>query len=33
LKFSWWIQGWTPVVVFQHRDDAFTLFPLVSFRA
>jgi hypothetical protein len=33
LKFSWWIQGWTPVVVFQHRDGAFILFPLVSSRA
>jgi hypothetical protein len=33
LKFSWWIQGWTPVVVFQHHDGAFMLFPLVSSRA
>jgi hypothetical protein len=22
---SWWIQGWTPVVVFQHHDGAFIL--------
>jgi hypothetical protein len=26
LKFSWWIQGWTPVVVFQHHHGAFILF-------
>jgi hypothetical protein len=33
LQFSWWIQGWTHVVVFQHRDGAFILFSLVSTRA
>jgi hypothetical protein len=32
LKFSWWIQGWTPIMVFQHHDGAFILFPLVSTR-
>jgi hypothetical protein len=26
LKFSWWIHGWTPVMVFQHHDGAFILF-------
>jgi hypothetical protein len=26
LKFSWWIQGWTPVVLFQHHDGTFILF-------
>jgi hypothetical protein len=23
LNFSWWIQGWPPVVVPQHHDGAF----------
>jgi hypothetical protein len=32
LKFSGWIQG-SPVVVFQHHDGAFILFPLISSRA
>jgi hypothetical protein len=27
LKFSWWIQGWTPVVVFQQCDGVFILYP------
>jgi hypothetical protein len=26
FKFSWWIQGWTPIVVFQHHDGVFILF-------
>jgi hypothetical protein len=26
LKFSWWIQGWTPVVVFQQCDGVFILY-------
>jgi hypothetical protein len=33
LKFSWWIQGWPPVVMLQHHDGVFTLFPLVSYEA
>jgi hypothetical protein len=27
LKFSWWIQGWPPVVVLQQHDGAFILRP------
>jgi hypothetical protein len=27
LKFSWWIEGWTPIVVFQERDGVFILYP------
>jgi hypothetical protein len=33
FKFSWWIHGWTPIVVLQHRDGVFILFSLVSTRA
>jgi hypothetical protein len=32
LKFSWCIQGWTPVMVLQHHDGTFILFMLVSTR-
>jgi hypothetical protein len=26
LKFSWWIQGWTPVMMIQQRDEMLILY-------
>jgi hypothetical protein len=33
LRFSWWIQGWLPVMALQHHDGAFIIFLLVSTSA